>query len=98
MMIHMGMNMTDFLLIFVAGFASVFALGFQSRVVNAGNYKLAAMMSFLIAMSQAFLWGIFAKAQSSLLASAIYGLSGMAAITSAMWFHQTFFAKKTESK
>lgn len=87
------MSLADTLIIFVAGFASVFTLGFQSRVVNAGNYKLAAMMSFLIAMSQAHLWFVISQGNGSLVTSAIYGLSGMVGITSAMWCHQRFFVK-----
>ena len=92
------MTLADTLMIFVAGFASVFTLGFQSRVVNAGNYKLAALMSFLIAMSQAHLWFVISKGDGSLLSSAVYGLSGMAAITSAMWVHQKFFSKKEKTE
>lgn len=87
------MTITDGLLIFVSGFASVFLLGFQSRAVNAGGFKTAACMSFTLAMFQGHLWKLIANGDGSLLASAIYGLSGSCAITSAMWTHRRFFSK-----
>lgn len=92
------MNITDALLIFVGGFASVFTLGFQSRAVNGRNYLLAAMMSFVVAMSQAHLWFLIVKDGATTEATLLYGLSGMVAITSAMFLHQRFFTKKPETK
>lgn len=90
------MSILDMLLIFVGGFASVFTLGFQSRAVNGGNYMLAAGMSFLIAMSQAHLWKLIVEGDGGTQASVVYGLSGMAAITSAMFVHKRFFTPKSE--
>lgn len=87
------MSPVDTAMIFVGGFASVFTLGFQSRAVNGGNYKLAAVMSFTIAMFQAHLWKLIVEGEQGLMPSLIYGLSGMCAITSAMWVHQKFFHK-----
>lgn len=95
-MVHNGMNMVtilDMLMVFIGGFASVFTLGFQSRAVNAGNYALAAVMSFTIAMSQAHLWKLIVDGDGSLLTSAIYGLSGSCAITAAIWVHKKWFSK-----
>lgn len=92
------MSWTDTLLIFVGGFASVFTLGFQSRAVNGGNYLLAAAMSFVVAMSQAHLWSLIVNGNGSLLSSTVYGLSGMCAITSAMWCHKRWFHSKTEDE
>lgn len=89
---------TDALMIFVGGFASVFTLGFQSRAVNAGNFKLAAVMSFTIAMFQAHLWKLIVEGDGSLESSVIYGLSGSCAITSAMWVHKRFFQRKSEEQ
>jgi hypothetical protein len=83
----------DALLLFIGGFASVFTLGFQSRVVNAGNYKAAAFMSFTIAMLQAHLWRLIVEGENSILSGAIYGVSGAMAITSAMFVHARFFHK-----
>lgn len=71
----------------------MFTLGFQSRAVNGGNYKLAAAMSFTIAMFQAHLWKLIVDGEQGLAPSLVYGLSGMCAITSAMWVHQRFFQK-----
>lgn len=88
------MPLTDYLMIFVGGFASVFTLGFQSRVVNGGHYWMAAFMSFLIAMFQAHLWTLIVKQDGDIMSSIVYGLSGMAAITSAMFVHQHFFVNK----
>ena len=85
------MTVSNVLLIFSGGFASVFTLAFQSRAVNGGNYYLAAGMSFLIAMSQAHLWNLMSKGDTTLWTSVTYGLSGMAAITAAMWCHHRFF-------
>lgn len=90
------MSPTDGLLIFAGGFASVFTLGFQSRAVNAGNFKVAAAMSFTIAMFQAHLWKLIVEGDGSLTASVVYGLSGSCAITSAMWVHKRFFSKPRE--
>lgn len=90
------MNLLDGAMIFVGGFASVFTLGFQSRAVNGGNYKLAAIMSFTIAMFQAHLWKLIVDGEQGVGPSLVYGLSGMLAITSAMWVHQKFFHKPPE--
>jgi hypothetical protein len=91
------MSLLNALLIFLGGFASVFTLGFQSRAVNAGNYLVAAMMSFVVAMSQAHLWVLIVDGDGSLASSMVYGASGMCAITSAMFIHQRFFTKKNET-
>lgn len=90
------MSLLDMAMIFVGGFASVFTLGFQSRAVNGGNYKLAAAMSFTIAMFQAHLWKLIVEGEQGIGPSVIYGLSGMCAITSAMWVHQKFFHKPAD--
>jgi hypothetical protein len=90
------MTLINALLIFIGGFATVFTLGFQSRAVNAGNYALAAGMSFLIAMSQAHLWRIIVEGDGGMMGDIIYGLSGMVAITSAMFIHHRFFTKRVE--
>lgn len=92
------MSIIDTAMIFVGGFASVFTLGFQSRAVNAGNFMLAACMSFLIAMSQAHLWTLIVKSDGDILGAVTYGISGMCAITSAMWLHQRFFTRRAEEK
>jgi hypothetical protein len=74
-------------LIFAAGYASVFLLGFQSRCVNHGNFALAACGSFLIAIMQTTLWGALFR-DMSWSAALAYGLSGASGITSSMFVHQ----------
>lgn len=76
-------------IIFVAGFCSVFLLGFQSRNVNHGNYGFAAMTSFLIAMTQTTLWGALFK-DLSWDNCVVYGLSGCLGITASMYAHQNW--------
>ena len=79
-------------LIFGAGYASVFLLGFQSRCVNHGNFALAAGGSFLIAMMQTTLWGAMFR-DLSWSAALTYGLSGAAGITSSMYVHKRLTKK-----
>lgn len=81
------------LLIFVAGYASVFLLGFQSRAVNHGNYKMAAGNSFLIAIMQTTLWGALFK-NLTWTATFVYGSSAVLGIISSMYIHQRWFTKK----
>jgi uncharacterized membrane protein YuzA (DUF378 family) len=81
------------LAIFLAGYASIFLLGFQSRAVNHGNYKMAMCGSFCIAIMQTTLWGALFK-DLSWSASIVYGLSGMTGIASSMYVHQRWFTKK----
>jgi hypothetical protein len=92
------LTITNALLIFSGGFASVFTLGFQSRAVNGGNYLLAACCSFTIAFFQAHLWRLIALGDGSLSASAIYGLSGSCAITLAMWAHHRMMLRKARTQ
>ena len=80
-------------IIFLAGFASVFLLGFQSRCVNHGNFGHAAVCSFMIAMMQTTLWGALFR-DLSWIAAATYGLSGAAGITSSMYVHKRWVKPK----
>lgn len=75
------------LVIFIAGYASVFLLGFQSLAVNAGNYRLAGTNSFLIAIMNTTLWGHLFK-DLSWQATLVYGLSGSLGIVSSMVVHR----------
>lgn len=81
------------LVIFVAGYASVFLLGFQSLAVNAGNYRIAAGNSFLIAIMNTTLWGHLFK-DLSWEASIVYGLSGSLGIVSSMLIHRKWIKPK----
>jgi hypothetical protein len=82
----------NLLAIFIAGYASVFLLGFQSRNVNHGNYGWAAGTSFLIALSQAGIWGLITAPGAGVGEAVVYGFSGMCGITSSMWVHQRYIA------
>lgn len=81
------------ILIFIAGYCSVFLLGFQSRNVNHGNYGWAAITSFSIALMQTTLWGALFK-NLTWTASIVYGLSGCLGILSSMYVHQRWIRKK----
>lgn len=89
--------MTHLLIIYFAGFASVFLLGFQSRSVNHGNYRMAMCGSFMIAMMQTTLWGALFK-DLSWAATIVYGLSGMTGIGSSMFVHQRLLQKWNKPK
>lgn len=82
--------MVEYLTIFATGFVSVFALGFQSRNVNNGNYGYAAGTSFFIGITSAYLWN---HVPPTLLGGMVYGASGAAAIVSSMYIHERFVNK-----
>ena len=86
--------MTELLVIFVIGFSSVFAMGFQSRNVNHGNYGWAAATSFIIAILSASVWRRSSSPDAGWSEILVYGLSGALAITSSMWVHQRFISKR----
>jgi hypothetical protein len=88
---------THLVLIFLAGYGSVFLLGFQSRCVNHGNPWLAAGCSFTIATTQTTLWGQLFH-DPTWAASIAYGLSGSAAITSSMFVHKRLMRPKPQPK
>ena len=85
--------MAEHAAIFIAGYASVFLLGFQSRNVNHGNYGWAAGTSFLIGIAQASIWTRITDPDADWFAAVVYGFSGMCGITSSMWVHQRFIAR-----
>ena len=89
--------MPDFLAVFFSGYLSVFLLGFQSRLVNTGNYIGAAFCSFTIALFQAKLWQFLAKPDSSWYETLAYGLAGASAITSAIYVHKRLFGDNNGS-
>lgn len=75
-------------------FIQVFALGFQSRNVNHGNYGWAAATSFFIGISQAAVWRKITAENAGSWEAVVYGLSGSVAIVSSMWVHQRFIAPR----
>jgi len=86
--------MRELVIIFVAGYASTFLLGFQSRNVNSGHYKWAAGTSFCIALAQAFLWSRITRPDAGLAEALAYGASGASAITTAMYVHRRLILKE----
>ncbi len=86
--------MSEIVTVFVTGFISVFLLGFQSRLVNHGNFVWAGLCSFIIAFFQAQLWVNIVKSQGKLDLTLAYGIAGAAAIMSAMFVHKKYFIKK----
>ncbi len=87
--------MFDYLAIFGIGYVSVFALGFQSRNVNNGNYGWAAATSFFIGLTSAFLWN---NVPADMMSGIVYGSSGAAAIMSSMYIHERFIKNGRRSR
>lgn len=85
---------TELLAVFATGFVSVFALGFQSRNVNSGQYAWAAGTSFFVGISQASLWTHITGPSASPYSSVVYGVSGACAIVSSMYVHERFVRKQ----
>lgn len=85
--------MTGLPSIFLAGFLSVFLLGFQSRNVNHGNYGWAAVTSFGICLAQASIWHRITAPGAGWPEAVAYGLSGMFGIVVAMWMHARFIVR-----
>ena len=84
--------MNELLTIFLTGYVSVFALGFQSRNVNHGNYLWAAGTSVFVGLSQAFLWKHIITGDSYA-GAAVYACAGALAITSSMYVHERWVKK-----
>lgn len=84
----------NLIILAAVSFVQVFALGFQSRNVNHGNYGWAAATSFFIGLSQAAVWRKVTAAGAGELEAIVYGLAGSIAITSSMYVHQRFIAKR----
>lgn len=82
-----------YLVLALASFAQVFALGFQSRNVNHGNYGWAAATSFFIGLSQAAVWRRITAPDSGWAETMVYACSGSVAIVAAMYVHQRFIAR-----
>lgn len=80
----------EYLTIFGAGFVSVFALGFQSRNVNHGNYLGAGLTSMFVGITSAHLWELITSPEMGAMAGVVYGISGAFGITSSMYVHQRF--------
>lgn len=80
----------------LVAFAQVFALGFQSRNVNHGNYRWAAATSFFIGLSQAAVWRRITSDHAGMLEALVYALAGAAAIVCSMYVHQRFIGSRAK--
>lgn len=91
----LGTPVTSLISIFVAGFASVFLLGFNSRNVNYGNYGWAGGTSLFIGLSQALIWKQITADEAGLAAALVYSVSGAMGITSSMYVHERFIKRQS---
>lgn len=80
--------------LFAVSYFSVFILGFQSRNINSGHFKMAAICSVGIGLSNAYVWKHIIGAGASWPEWFTYSIAGGCGITSAMWFHQRFMTKE----
>lgn len=90
--------MTGIVILAVVSFIQVFALGFQSRNVNHGNYGWAAGTSFFIGLSQAAVWRRLTGPESGMIEVLVYAGSGAIAIVSAMYVHQRFIKREPRGR
>jgi len=74
-------------------FLATFALGFQSRNVNTGQYGAAAITSFFIGGTHLVLYK--ALPDGGLLACSAYLIAGPLGITASMWAHNRFMTPQT---
>ena len=74
--------------------AQVFALGFQSRNVNTGQYGWAAGTSFAISLFQAMVWRKVTADDAGAIEALIYALGGAVGIVLAMWVHARFIHRE----
>jgi hypothetical protein len=81
-------------LIFIAGFTTVFLYGFQSRNVNCGDYGWAVVTSFAISLTTVTIWEMLDT--SGWTEIVVYGLSGACGVTCSMLIHKRFVEKKKQ--
>lgn len=86
--------MISALILFVAAFCIVFALGFQSLNVNRGHYVSAFLTSFVIGGSNLVLLKIL-PAQTTPLELVAYLAGGPFGIVASMWAHQRWMGKRS---
>lgn len=85
--------MTGLITLFIAGFVRVFAAGFQSRNVNTGRIRSAAITSFVIALSEGavIVQIVIAPSWAS---RVVYGVAGGLGIVAAMLVHDRVFDRR----
>lgn len=85
------------LLLALVSFIAVFAMAFQSRNINSGQYVLAAFGSMFIGLSQAFVWNTVTAEGAGLAAALVYSVGGGVGCISAMWTHKRFVTKGADA-
>lgn len=90
--------MTELLVVFLVGFASVFVAGFQSRAVNHGNYGWAAGNSFLLGIGNASIWTHITAPEMGWAGWIVYGFSGSLAITASMYVHERYIRDRSKKQ
>jgi hypothetical protein len=83
------------IILFASTFITVFALGFQSRNVNQGQYLWAAITSFFIGGASLVLYKVLPDASATQCAA--YLLGGATGITSSIYVHSRWFTRKTST-
>lgn len=86
--------MVTLLTLALVSFIGVFAMAFQSRNINSGQYVLAALGSMFIGGSQAFIWNAVTTEGAGVVAAAVYSVSGGVGCVTAMWTHRRFVTKE----
>jgi hypothetical protein len=82
----------NLLFLSVISFVMVFAMAFQSRNINSGQYLFAAGGSMFIGFSQAFVWRA-TTAGEGWTTVLVYSLSGGVGCVCAMWTHRRYVTK-----
>lgn len=81
----------------LVSFIGVFAMAFQSRNINSGQYALAALGAMFIGGSQAFIWKAVTMEGAGIIAAVVYSVSGGIGCVTAMWAHRRFVTKGADA-
>lgn len=79
--------------LFLCSILWVFIIGFQSRAVNAGQYVIAAPVSFFLGFLQVQVLGDVLSPEATMADTLIYCTGGMIGIVVAIWFHQNILPR-----
>lgn len=85
------------ILLGLISFIMVFAMAFQSRNINSGQYLFAAFGSMFIGFSQAFVWRA-TTSTDSYVEVLVYSVAGGIGCVAAMWTHRRYVTKDHKGK
>lgn len=88
------MSLAPIAVLFAASVAQVFAMAFQSRNINSGNYAAAAVGSWFIGMFQTEVWSQVMEPGAGLAERLAYCAGGTVGVVGAMAAHKFFFNKR----